>query len=512
MDCTDIVIGRARGMRGNVGDYYTRDRSSPRPDSFYDNGFNSLTAALAYEQNGVTTVLFRKKLEATEQQDHDIRNELMHVIWARGQQIGQYHHNPESGLEKGNPAVSNFYRPDEIKYHGHGAQRGQARLNFVEQPITKPCGNEYKQPTSCTDDDCEYKATWEYDAAVDEVTFTLKAKNTENKWIGIGFSPDRNMPDTDVIVGWVEADGRVVVQDRKAVGYSPPLVDSRSDIKNIEGSQLFGVTTIKFTRARNTGDNQNDFQFSDTDCYYFMYAVGGSVSGTSINKHAKTPVISSEKICIKTCSSVTVTMSASVRFTSVTFSENLRNRNTEEFIELESKVKAAVEPALKEALPGYRSVRVAEFAPGSVVAKLDIEADVPDNSEAAAQSDSLEALKRANYSSQSLTADLGSITVEPKKQQGTDKKPTGDLTDIQIFSIIGGVGGAIILIGVFILVERCCHFRKERAYRKSTQSLTSHKDQPRDNSKVYYDNNGFDGNGYTHDAPVQDDNHIEEKQ
>ena len=42
----------------NVGDYYTRDRSTPRRDEFYG-GNDDLTAAVGWEENGVTTIMFR---------------------------------------------------------------------------------------------------------------------------------------------------------------------------------------------------------------------------------------------------------------------------------------------------------------------------------------------------------------------------------------------------------------------------------------------------------------------
>ena len=61
MDCTDLVIGAARGAFGRVGDFYTRDRSTPREDEFWG-GSGSLTAALAYEEDGITTVAFRRKI------------------------------------------------------------------------------------------------------------------------------------------------------------------------------------------------------------------------------------------------------------------------------------------------------------------------------------------------------------------------------------------------------------------------------------------------------------------
>ena len=63
MDCTDIVIGTARGNQYRILDYYTRDRSTPRMDEFYG-GSQSLTGAVGKEEDGVTTIIFRKSLSA----------------------------------------------------------------------------------------------------------------------------------------------------------------------------------------------------------------------------------------------------------------------------------------------------------------------------------------------------------------------------------------------------------------------------------------------------------------
>ena len=63
MDCTDIVIGVARGNQYRVIDFYTRDRSTPRKDEFY-NGRDSITGAIAKEENGITLVKWRKPLIA----------------------------------------------------------------------------------------------------------------------------------------------------------------------------------------------------------------------------------------------------------------------------------------------------------------------------------------------------------------------------------------------------------------------------------------------------------------
>ncbi len=62
MDCTDIVVGSAIGDMSRIGDFYTVSRATPRQDSFYG-GEDSLTAAVGWEENGVTTLMFRKPLK-----------------------------------------------------------------------------------------------------------------------------------------------------------------------------------------------------------------------------------------------------------------------------------------------------------------------------------------------------------------------------------------------------------------------------------------------------------------
>lgn len=129
MDCTDMIIGTARGNTHRIGDYYTRDRSTPRFDDFWG-GKESLTGAMGYEKDGVTTILFRRKLSTNDLTDHDIVNDNMHVIWAKGQEPGKYQHRPSSGIEKGNANIKDFYKQDELKYHGHNSQRGVESINF----------------------------------------------------------------------------------------------------------------------------------------------------------------------------------------------------------------------------------------------------------------------------------------------------------------------------------------------------------------------------------------------
>ena len=65
------VVGSAREGRGRVGDFYTRDRSTPLPDKFYvrilfvdfvtpqifsQGGKDDLESSFAWEEDGTTTL------------------------------------------------------------------------------------------------------------------------------------------------------------------------------------------------------------------------------------------------------------------------------------------------------------------------------------------------------------------------------------------------------------------------------------------------------------------------
>ena len=103
-------------------------------DSFYG-GRQDLTAALGFERDGQTVILFRRKLNSSDEADHIIGGDPMQVIWARGQERGKYLHSPPSGLEKESASVADFYKPDELKYHGKGDQRGVTVITFLGTTI-----------------------------------------------------------------------------------------------------------------------------------------------------------------------------------------------------------------------------------------------------------------------------------------------------------------------------------------------------------------------------------------
>ena len=104
------------------------------------------------------------------------------------QHSGRYHHAPNSGLESGTPSIPNFYKEDELKYHGK-SNRGAVRINFLKGKTTNRPECSVRFPEDCVDN-CEYSASWRLSG--DEAHFSISSSNAD-KWTGIGFSQDRRM-------------------------------------------------------------------------------------------------------------------------------------------------------------------------------------------------------------------------------------------------------------------------------------------------------------------------------
>lgn len=133
------------------------------------------------------------------------------------------------------PSVPSFYAPDEIKYHGHGAQRGKTRINFMENPQrvdskdAAKCQDSWSHPAGCSNDDpktpCTYSASWRYIASVDSVQFTIQSRKPE-RWTGIGFGESPTMKNSDAILGWVTAAGRFFIMDTFMTSYVGAALDA----------------------------------------------------------------------------------------------------------------------------------------------------------------------------------------------------------------------------------------------------------------------------------------------
>jgi len=382
MDCTDIVVGMARGSTSRIFDYYTRDRSTPRRDTFWE-GEDDLTAALGFEEDGVTTIMFRKKLTANGPTDHSITNDQMHIIWAYGQEDDMYSHSPASGLEASSPPVTaGFYKPDEFKYHGK-TNRGVVPMNFYEEVTQKDqsqldyCGGEWKYPRSCSDgaNNCIYFAQWQFDEDTDKINFTIKSSNSE-KWTGIGFSNTPAMSLTDAIIGWVEQSGKYFIMDMWTTGYLAPILDPQQDITDRSGSIADGISTIKFSRKRNTNDNQ-DVVFSDNDAMWMIFPIyGGRYNAVNkkIRKHEQTPIPSTQRVFIRNCRTADgrptytttpkpaqLVYNANLKIIKVGVNYQLPREGTREYTKLQEKIQRALIGSQLNDVPGFQHVAVTNF-------------------------------------------------------------------------------------------------------------------------------------------------------
>ena len=162
------------------------------PNQVYG-GKDDLTAAMGYEEGGVTTVAFRRKLAASEPSDHPIEKGLFQVIWSHGQPQGGYQHRPSSGLERGEPSVRDFYKDDELKYHGRASYRGKFLLDFRAAPESKGAAGSasFRFPPGCSGGDCTYSA--EVKVGGDYVDVEVTNKVGEDMWTAVGFSNDQSM-------------------------------------------------------------------------------------------------------------------------------------------------------------------------------------------------------------------------------------------------------------------------------------------------------------------------------
>ena len=52
-----------------------------------------------------------------------------------------------------------------------------------------------------------YELFWSYDLDAETISFAVRVR-TEG-WIGFGISPNGQMPGSDVVIGWVDAEGQV---------------------------------------------------------------------------------------------------------------------------------------------------------------------------------------------------------------------------------------------------------------------------------------------------------------
>ncbi|XP_070569763.1 uncharacterized protein [Ptychodera flava] len=227
------------------------------------------------------------KPAGAEQSDHNFTDSDMMLVWARGRQQDE------------------FYQTDEFKGHelGNSDYRGSLNVNFFDVGNEEgSCYNEFRYPSDCIlSSNCMYFATWTVDEVEDEVHFEVVTADTQNHWVGIGFSEDTAMPDSDAIIGWVTADGELEITDRWMSRYAMPPMDDDDNIYNKAGSHVNGITSLSFSRKRITTDDMQDLALN---CLYILFPIQGGTydaENKRIGIHSKSPLVSTEKVCFDTC-------------------------------------------------------------------------------------------------------------------------------------------------------------------------------------------------------------------
>lgn len=123
--------------------------------------------------------------------------------------------------------------------------------------------------------------------------------------------------------------------------YEAPTLDQQQNLHNMNAWRENGITTLKFSRPRQTNDSR-DYQFTDGNCPYFIFPVAGGVFNAvnkRLRKHESTPVISDQRICIRSCrvptitsttsataSTTTATPASSITTTTISASDSFRDK------------------------------------------------------------------------------------------------------------------------------------------------------------------------------------------
>uniref|UniRef100_A0A915A5V3 DOMON domain-containing protein n=1 Tax=Parascaris univalens TaxID=6257 RepID=A0A915A5V3_PARUN len=474
MDCSDIVIGQVKDGLSRVRDFYTISRATPRLDSFYG-GDDSLTSAVAYEQDGITTLIFRKPLKAKDGADNAIMRGPMTVIWAKGAQSANYVPAAgESVFKDGSAKNSDFFANDLIKYHGAN-NRGVLTIDFFEGYTfhkgdhRADCSGSFSYPINCIAEQCTYVIIWGSDGKV--VTFSLRALAGLDRWTGIGFSLDGSMANSDIIAASVLKDSSVRVIDYFAAGYGRPKIDADQAIFGVGASYDGGFIYANFSRGLISDD---DHDLSIDQCVYFLFPVGGGdlEGGTGeLRKHSETPISSSKKICLASCARSSnlptkkvasneaileasflpdesthaplATYEVIMRILNREWNPRLSDGTTEEFRSMANEVTEAMSSIVKSKWPNMKVAYVSKFTKGSVIAHVVLTSDDDSSPSANKLKETIE--------EHAIRGPIDSLQVEP-----TTIKATKTETELTVFSAEQLRNWIIIAFGVSLFVLAFC--------------------------------------------------------
>lgn len=116
-----------------------------------------------------------------------------------------------------------------------------------------------------------------------DITFEVQAET--KGYIGLGFSPDGGMTNSDIVVGWV-INNVPTLQDRYAIGSSEPLRDTQENYSLLGGSENATHTILRFRRNYETCDQHDRPITNDTMNVIYAYHQSDPI-GDSLLVHQK---------------------------------------------------------------------------------------------------------------------------------------------------------------------------------------------------------------------------------
>ena len=102
-----------------------------------------------------------------------------------------------------------------------------------------------------------YKLYWSIERADQAIRLAVEVKTTG--WVGFGISVGLtgSMKGADIVIGYVDGNGRGHLSDRHAAANTMPSVDAQQDYELLGASEAGGITILKFKRKLVTCD-KND--------------------------------------------------------------------------------------------------------------------------------------------------------------------------------------------------------------------------------------------------------------
>ena len=123
-----------------------------------------------------------------------------------------------------------------------------------------------------TNDDT-FLFTWSINSEEQLIKFELDVKTTG--WVGLGISPTGTMINSDMFIGYIQKDGKTIMNDRFSTSHLVPSLDTdlggKDDLTDVTGTFKNGRTSISFVRKLVTGD-KNDIDISKDKSYTMIFS------------------------------------------------------------------------------------------------------------------------------------------------------------------------------------------------------------------------------------------------